>query len=778
MKIKTLLKLAITFSLLIIISVGFEVFSIYRNHEKIKGIETVAGQVKSIVSNINALSSEYLLYYQERASRQWKKAHKNIDVLIFGPESKYLSEFVDLKSLRKTHGRSLKLFIRLEQARSKELATKANELLRLRQIKALSEQLLSTSQFMSQKAEDLASFVDVKKAEIEQELYWLAIVLFIIFVMVLLVSWGLIVYRIVIPVNKFKNHIVNVDAEHLDKKYDVIRNDEVGELISSFNTMSEILFNTTVSKEKLVDEINERKKSEEELKNQQDLNSSVLEGISNVVIILDSNNNCVKFNSSAEEATGYSRNEFLNKPIWDFLVPKEERDEVKELFRTLKENKGSISGFRENHLQVKSGERRLFEWRDDLIHDSLNEITHIVTVGLDITEKRNREIEKQRIDRELNQSRKMEALGKLTGGIAHDFNNMLAIIIGYTDLALAKIEKETKPSITNDLEQIQIASNRAKNLVAKMLTFSRAEQADAEALQLAPLIDESIKLMSSILPSTIKIETEMESNIPDILMNPVQFQQMIMNLMINAKDAMSNNGRIKLILKRYNEVGNECSSCHQKISGDWVEIVISDNGMGISKEIQERIFEPFFTTKELGKGTGMGLSVVHGIVKSYAGHIILKSNSEKGSSFHLLFPPVIGQENVITDENKNIDINGDGKRVLIVDDEELLAGVQSEMLNSYGYECTKRYNGSSALELILENENYFDLIITDQTMPELTGLELIAAIREKGLDIPVIITTGYSDDIKSDKVEFDKVSLLKKPVASEILRQAISNILI
>ena len=780
MKIKNIILITSILSLLIVLLVGFWVYTIYEDYENVKQNENIAKNINSTIFKINILSGEYLLYYQERTVQQWKKSHARLDKFIKSSNTEVMNETIGISSIQKNHDRSLILFKRLEHVRNEMSKLNSNKTLLIKQEKALSEQLLSLSQFMSFKSEELTTIVDRNKQEVEEELYLLALVIFILFIFILVASWSFILFRIVLPVNKYKKYIVNVDIERLNEKHYVSRQDEVGELIDSFNRMSKKLFNTTVSRDKLVVEVTERKKSEEKLKNEQDLNSTVLEGISNVVIILNSENKCVKFNQHAEQSTGYSRKNILNKDVWNLLLPDNEQQKINELFNRLKSEITSISGYRENHLIIKNGEHRLFEWRDDLIRDSANNVTHIISIGKDITEKRNADIENERLQRELNQSRKMEALGKLTGGIAHDFNNMLAIIIGYTELSLKKVDElNLESSCNNYLTQIKIASGRAKELVIKMLAFSRTDQSSSSSIQLSPLLDENLLLLKSIIPSTINVKSNNNNNLPDIWMDPVQFQQILMNLIINAKDAMDGEGNLDISLSVNNLHGKECSSCHQTIMGLWVELVVADNGSGMEKEVVDKVFDPFFTTKDMAHGTGMGLSVVHGIVKGHGGHIIVESKKGEGTSFTLLFPPLLTKKDSLLDESKNAEdltVNTD-YHILIVDDEESVANMQSELLTMSGYKCTTLYNSQQALDLYLSEADSYDLILTDQTMPNLTGLELISRIRKEKHNIPIIIVTGFSDKLSSNKVIYENVILLKKPVDVKLLQHTVAKML-
>lgn len=775
MKIKTLLQFGIILSCALLIVLGMWVYSINKNYNETNKDTELAQNISDDILYLNTLTSDYLIYYQERAYLQWKKIHERLSKKLESNRIDNVSGFVDLNVLIKTNNRAYKLFERLHKVKTNT----NNLLLNIEQNKALTSQLLTTTQLMSVTTKKLIDSVRLKRTKVEQQLYWLALVIFVVFVLTLITIWLTLAYRVVVPVRLLKEHISKIYSGNLNEKFILENNDEIGDLAESFNILTGKLFTTTVSKEKLIKEIEEKKQTKVELNKQQILNETVLEGAGNLIVILDLNGYFVRFNQAAEKLTGYSREELIGKEIWEFVIPEEEREKVKNVFNSLKEGNLSVAGNHENNWVTKSGEYKLLDWHNTVVRNDDDEITHVVAIGYDITEKRFNEVEKQRIQRELSQTRKMEALGKLTGGIAHDFNNMLGIIIGYTDLAMYKAEHENDSPFHGYLEQIKTASTRAKDLIAKMMSFSRVDQAASHSLQLTPLLDENILLMTSILPSTIKLEVSKEKNINNIMMDPVQFQQILMNLILNAKDAMDGVGKINVSLANYISFDEECSSCHKKITGNWVEVVVSDNGSGMSKEVKERIFDPFFTTKSLGQGTGMGLSVLHGVVKGHSGHIIVESILGKGTRFRLLFPAIDDEENFSSMENENTEnsIHGSGQRILIVDDQVSLADIEYDLLTSYGYNCTKKYDSEEALNLFLSDPSAFDLIVTDQTMPNLTGLELIDNIRKNNIDIPIIIATGYSEKIKDNKLDIKNVTLLFKPVETKTLLANVARIL-
>ncbi len=390
----------------------------------------------------------------------------------------------------------------------------------------------------------------------------------------------------------------------------------------------------------------------------------------------------------------------------------------------------------------------------------------VIAVARDITDRKIADGEKDRLQRELSQSQKMEALGQLTGGIAHDFNNILGIICGYAELAFLRYKNKNDPLLIKYLNNILQSSNRAKKFISQMLLFSRNDITESEPLQLAPLIEEDIKMIKASMPSSIEFDISYEKNIPDVLVEPVKFQQLLLNIYINAKDAMKDRGKISTSLGLSRAIYDECSSCHKQIKGEWIELTITDTGSGISADIINRIFEPFFTTKSVGKGTGMGMAMVGSIMESMNGHIIVKSEPDKGTSFHLFFPPATDHD---CREFQNVDkpmtetIVGHGESILIVDDEHGLVDFMSEMLEVNGYLCTSKTSSSDALDLYISDPEAFDLVLTDQTMPELTGIDLIEQMRRIKPEQSVILATGYSEAVDRKMAEAQGIKYIQKP---------------
>ena len=394
----------------------------------------------------------------------------------------------------------------------------------------------------------------------------------------------------------------------------------------------------------------------------------------------------------------------------------------------------------------------------------------------DITEQKQIETDRANLQSKLVQVQKMEAIGTLAGGIAHDFNNVLAAIFGYSELALSQVEQGSLPQ--KNLQEVLEAAKRAQDLVQQILTFSRQTEQELKPIQVKLVAKEALKLLRASLPTTIKIKKKLKSN-SLVMSDPTQIHQILMNLCTNAGHAMRENGGVLEVKLENVELGPEFAAIHPTIApGPYLQLTVSDTGRGMVPEIMERIFDPFFTTKEKGEGTGMGLAVVHGIVKSHKGAMNVYSEPGKGSIFRIYFPIIETRlENAVIDEKS---IPKGTERILFIDDEEPLIKLGKELLESLGYEVSTRVSSVDALELFKAHPDAFDLVITDMTMPNMTGDELAKNLLAIRSDIPVILCTGFSAEITEEKAKgmgirgFVSKPILKKDIA-EIIREVLDD---
>ena len=385
------------------------------------------------------------------------------------------------------------------------------------------------------------------------------------------------------------------------------------------------------------------------------------------------------------------------------------------------------------------------------------------------------EHEVQRRTAELHQAQKLEAVGTLAGGIAHDFNNILSAVMGFTDLALLKAAD--LPEIKYDLEQVKQASIRARDLVAQILTFSRKTEVDRQPVIVYSLVKETLKLLRASIHSTAEIQQDIDETPARILISPVEVHQLLMNLCTNASQALPDEiGIIQVSLKPV--IVDQALADHlpDLKTGKYLLLKVSDNGLGMDQKTLQCVFEPFFTTKPTGKGTGLGLSVVHGIVGECGAAIAVKSEPGQGTEFSIYFPQV--DVTVQAEEEVATQLPGGDERILFVDDEPSVMKLGERMLTYLGYQVTLCSSGVQALSLIEENPAAYDLIVTDQTMPQLTGFELCKKVKMLRPDLPVILCTGHSSVINKEKALAGGASVfLMKPLAIQTLATEIRRLL-
>jgi signal transduction histidine kinase/ActR/RegA family two-component response regulator/HAMP domain-containing protein len=393
-------------------------------------------------------------------------------------------------------------------------------------------------------------------------------------------------------------------------------------------------------------------------------------------------------------------------------------------------------------------------------------------VQREITERKQAETRQVKLETQLRQAQKMEAIGTLAGGIAHDFNNILGAIIGYSELAALDIN-DKDPSQAH-LAEVLRAAKRAKELVRQILSFSRQEEHERKPIQLASVIDEALKLLRASLPSTIEIRTQIDSGAGPILADPTQVHQVMMNLCTNSWHSMNDDGGILEVSMRPVDVDSGFAQTHADLQpGRYLRLMISDTGCGIEPAVLDRIFDPFFTTKAPGSGTGLGLAVVHGVVKSHGGAISVYSEQGKGTTFNLYFPVHEAQADAAPVESISI-AKGNGERILFVDDEAPLAAVGKSMLERLGYRVTEKTNSLDALAAFTAQPGQFDLVITDQTMPNLSGAELAKLMLKIRPELPVILATGYSTTINAEKANAIGIrEMLLKPNTAQTMSEAV-----
>jgi signal transduction histidine kinase/ActR/RegA family two-component response regulator len=395
---------------------------------------------------------------------------------------------------------------------------------------------------------------------------------------------------------------------------------------------------------------------------------------------------------------------------------------------------------------------------------------------MDVTEQKQAREEKKELQTQLQHAQKMEAIGSLAGGIAHDFNNILLPIIGYTEMAITDVPQG---SLTRkNLGEVLKAAELAKGLVQQILTFSRRSKKERKPLMIQPIIKESLKLLRASLPSTIEIRQNIDNKCGAILADPTQIYQVMMNLCTNAYHAMREKGGIlEVTLTEVNIDSPDLPLNLDLNQGPYLRLAISDTGHGMDRAVVERIFDPYFTTKAPGEGTGLGLSVVHGIIRSHDGYITVYSEPGEGTTFYIYLPRIDVDAKVPETISTEPAPKGE-EYILFVDDDEQIVNVVQQILERLGYRVAARTSSVEALEAFQAQPEKFDLVITDLTMPNMTGTELAKRLIDIRSDIPIILCTGFSEAISKKKAKAIGIrEYVMKPITMHGLAMTIRKVL-
>ncbi|MBW2303262.1 MAG: PAS domain S-box protein [Deltaproteobacteria bacterium] len=515
----------------------------------------------------------------------------------------------------------------------------------------------------------------------------------------------------------------------------------------------------------IIRDVSERKAVEDQLRRSEEKFRRLAENSPFGLSIMNRRGEFEYFNRRFTEILGYTLADIPDKNTWfrkAYPDPAYRERVMAAWENDMAGVKAGIPGERSFTVRCKDGKEKVILFRNVEMADGKQYMTYE-----DVTERKRLEIQ-------LRQAQKMEAIGTLAGGIAHDFNNILSGVIGYAELALEEVERGT--TLEKDIRRVLEAGTRAKDLVNQILAFSRQREQELRPMQIGPVIKEALKLLRASIPSTIDIRQDIRGD-PLVMADPTQIHQILMNLCTNACHAMEEGGGVLEVGLKQVYLDRNFTSRHPEIApGSYMQLTVKDTGSGIPPEIMDRIFDPFFTTKGEAKGTGMGLSVVHGIVKAHGGTITAYSEHGRGSTFHV-FLPVVDESGTI-ERGTDQPLQTGTERILFVDDEEFQVDLGKQMLERLGYKVTVRTSSVEALKLFRSNPYDFDLVITDMTMPGMTGDVLARELIAERPDIPVILCTGFSTQITEEKaLEMGIRAFVMKPIIMSEISHTIRRVL-
>lgn len=501
--------------------------------------------------------------------------------------------------------------------------------------------------------------------------------------------------------------------------------------------------------------------------------NSIIDNLPTCIKLVNPNGTLLEINPAGlAMIAASSRVDVIGKNVYD-LIHEADRDSYKQFNEKVCNGQKGKLAFRINVLD--GSEHHMETVAVPLKHGPTGEFVQLAFTQ-DVTLELASQAKNAKLESQLKQAQKMESIGTLAGGIAHDLNNVLTPLFGYLELAMLRVEADSE--LIDELTEVRKAADRAKEMVKQILTFSRRESETLSPTHVHVIVKEALKLLRASIPTTIEFRQNIDPNCGTVLANPTQIHQILMNLCTNAFHSMRETGGVLGVSLMPIEIYTK--DCSQNINlqpGPYLKLEVIDTGHGMDKETMDRIFEPYFTTKDRGEGTGMGLSVIHGIVKSVGGHISVYSELGKGSTFHIYFP--VYESSAVQTENLCEKPAPTGtERILLVDDEEMVRKVEKAILTGLGYTVTAFSNPLEALEQFMASPESFDLLITDVTMPKMTGDQLAHKVMEIRPDMPVILCSGFSELINEGSTKTKGIKgYISKPIIRHSFSSTIRNVL-
>ncbi len=511
-------------------------------------------------------------------------------------------------------------------------------------------------------------------------------------------------------------------------------------------------------------ELGERERAEKALRASEERYRELIENAGDIIYTHDLKGNFTSLNKSGERCTGYTREEILETSIMQIAAP-----EYRELAQQMTRPESRDPEVNTHKLEVfsKQGQRLKWEIKARLIYEDGNPV-EVQGIARDVTER-------ERLEQQLLQAQKMEAVGRLAGGVAHDFNNLLTIVLGYCEMALASLPEGSR--LNQQLTEIRKAANRAASLTAQLLAFSRRQVVSPQMLDLNTVVSQMESMLQRLIGEDINLTTKAGAGW-GVKADRGQVEQVILNLAVNARDAMPMGGRLTIETTNV-DAGERCAPPEVPVKpGRYVMLTVSDTGQGMDAETQAHIFEPFFTTKEVGKGTGLGLAMVYGVVKQAGGYVWVESAPKQGARFTILLPAEEGTASLASKPDLTPPkLSSGAETILLVEDEDIVRVLLREVLESDGYKVLEARRGDEGLQIAEENTEPIDLLISDVVMPQMGGPEMARGLTSSHPETRVLFMSGYAEPLSQEKTVSKQDAFLQKPFTPEVFLKRVREVL-
>lgn len=507
-------------------------------------------------------------------------------------------------------------------------------------------------------------------------------------------------------------------------------------------------------------DVTEQLKAVESLRMSKEFSENLIETADAIILTLDRDGQVTSFNRYAETITGRSKNEVLGQNWFEMFIPERDKKSIPEVFSKALEEMPDVSSYTNPILTFPKGER-LINWRNSILKDSTGQTSGLISIGIDVTER-------AKLEGQLRQAHKMEAVGQLAGGVAHDFNNMLNVILGHADLALDQVDSNS--SVREDLSEIRNAATRSADLTRQLLAFARKQTVDPIVLDLNEAIEDILKMLRRLIGEDIDLAWMPGSQVASVKIDPTQIHQMLTNLCVNARDAIDGVGRITIETAEKSFDENYCVDHPGFLPGSYVSFSVSDDGKGMAKEILKKLYEPYFTTKALGRGTGLGLSTVYGIVKQNNGFINAYSEPDQGTTINIYLPMHEASSPESTKGQAPLPALRGEETILLVEDEPSILKLTERILKNLGYTVLSAASANDAIHLAEKSEQPINLLLTDVIMPEMSGRDLSEKLKLSFPKIKHLFMSGYTANVIAHHGVLDEgVNFLQKPFSQDLL---------